>query len=64
MADSTQSGPHLADLLEVDPADALDWDTSALADWPHITPDATPTTDLDNNSLATLPAADFDHAHQ
>ena len=66
MTDSTRSGPYLGDLLEVDPADAFDWDTSALADWPNITPDATATTttDLADCSPATPPAADFDHAHQ
>ncbi len=40
MTDSTEPSPTLADLLAVDATEAelFDWDTSALADWPNITP--------------------------
>lgn len=39
MADSTGPIEFLADLVEAAAAaDIIDWDTSALADWPHIAP--------------------------
>ena len=54
MADSTRFGQSLAGLLEVETADAFDWDTSALADWPNIAPTPAP------SSSADLMAASFD----
>ena len=40
MTDSTEPSPSLADLFAAceTAAELLDWDTSALADWPNITP--------------------------
>jgi hypothetical protein len=40
MSDSTGSSQTLAGLLEAEVTDALDWDPSALADWPNIAPTA------------------------
>lgn len=36
MTDSIAISPSLAGLLEAESADASDWDSSALADWPNI----------------------------
>lgn len=40
MTDSTGLSPSLADLIAVgsDEAELLDWDLSALVDWPNIAP--------------------------
>ena len=40
MRDGTERRHTLASLLEAEPAGALDWDPSALADWPNIAPTA------------------------
>ena len=57
MTDSTGIRQSLAGLLEVESTDALDWDTSALADWPKLPP---------RHPAEISPAelqAEFDHAH-
>jgi hypothetical protein len=57
MTDSTGICQSLAGLLEVESADALDWDPSALADWPRLPPSHPA-----QISPAELRVADFDHA--
>ena len=57
MTDSTGIRQSLAGLLEVESADALDWDPSALADWPKLPPRRPA-----QISSAELQAAEFDHA--
>lgn len=47
MTDSTGFGQSLAGLLEAETADAFDWDTSALADWPNIAPTPAPSSSAD-----------------
>jgi hypothetical protein len=38
MIDSIALNHSLAGLLEAGAPEALDWDTSALADWPNVAP--------------------------
>lgn len=57
MTDSTGIRQSLAGLLEAEPADALDWDPSALADWPRLPPLV-----YAPFSSAEFRAADFDGA--
>ena len=44
MTDSTGLSPSLADLIAIasDEAEPLDWDLSALVDWPNIAPAPAP----------------------
>ncbi len=39
MMDAIARSQSLAGLLEAGSPDAVDWDTSALADWPNIAPE-------------------------
>jgi hypothetical protein len=57
MTDSTGIGQSLAELLAE--SEPFDWDTSALADWPNITPSSSPAA----ISPAEPTAAGFYRAH-
>lgn len=61
MTDGTLSSQSLADLLAIGfaEAEAFDWDTSALANWPNIDPAIAPTA----ISPAEQKAADSYRAH-
>ncbi len=65
MTDGTLSSQSLADLLAIGfaEAEAFDWDTSALANWPNIDPAAAPTANPAAISLTEQKAADSYRAH-